>query len=183
MLAATDADIILAKAIAAATKDALSKGVTAPTSAIAPVIDPSVFSGMDPVLEANADGAQEIVALALLKTLQANLWEPWRTVGQSGQPAFNAGFSAAGLCRFRKSIFGEVEIQCDLTVPIAMGAAFQLPAGYRPGDLDYVITGQCDLPGPCDVQISGTGNVTVQNDSFTGGATEVWINFRFFANA
>lgn len=64
----------------------------------------------------------------------------WHVVGAAGEPAFINGWSdlggAFGATRFRRLSTGLVILKLGVTRnPTAATAAFQLPAGYRPGDI------------------------------------------------
>lgn len=72
----------------------------------------------------------------LLATSAGVAPEPWRTVGNAGEPAFQNGWThydttTWGPCQFRKDPHGVVWIRGSVKNG-SSGAAFTLPVGYRP---------------------------------------------------
>lgn len=122
------------------------------------------------------DGAAAIQALA--EAVDALDGDPWHTVGDPGEPTFNAGYTHADAvtqpAQFRLA-FGVVWMRGLVGGPV--GNAFTLPVGYRPsvsGGTAVRINGSGH--GQVDVSVAGVVSFGVK----TGGTPTLWgLDFAF----
>lgn len=99
------------------------------------------------------------------------VWEPWREVGATDQPAFQGTWVNFGggieTCAFRKDVMGNVHLkgQAKSGVVSALTPIFILPPGYRPGKLLGFAVPSNNLFGQLDITAAGFVAPVVGNNA------------------